>query len=100
MTAPMSAIDSPRLSCNSSLRRTIGVPPSSATPTSNEIRVRVEGCSKIRATDLPASASGAGPGPLVLQLAGPLQQPIETVGDLLAGDEVAVPAHGSAAPYS
>ena len=43
----MSPIDSPRLICSSSLRRITGVPPSSAIPTSNETRVRVEGCSKI-----------------------------------------------------
>ena len=44
----MSAIDSPRESCSSSPRRTIGVAPSSATPTSKEIRVRVEGRTKTR----------------------------------------------------
>ena len=46
-------------SCSSSPRRTIGVAPSSATPTSKEIRVRVEGCSKTRPTLRPASALGA-----------------------------------------
>ncbi len=46
----MSATDSPRVNCISSPRRTIGVAPSSATPTSNETRVRVEGRSKTRAT--------------------------------------------------
>ena len=53
----MSPIDSPRENCISSARRTIGVPPSSATPTSKEIRVRVEGFWKIRATLRPASES-------------------------------------------
>ena len=45
----MSPIDSPRESCSSSPRRTIGVAPSSATPTSKEIRVLVEGRSKTSA---------------------------------------------------
>ena len=53
----MSAIDSPRENCISSARRTIGVAPSSATPTSKEIRVRVEGRWKIRAMLRPASES-------------------------------------------
>ncbi len=44
------ADDSPRLSWRSSLRSTMGCPASSAIPTSNETRVRVEGWSKIRAT--------------------------------------------------
>ena len=57
----MSPIDSPRESCSSSPRRTIGVAPSSATPTSKEIRVRVEGCSKTSATLRPASASAPTP---------------------------------------
>ena len=53
----MSPIDSPRESCISSPRRTTGVAPSSATPTSKEIRVRVEGFSKTRAMLRPASES-------------------------------------------
>ena len=53
----MSPIDSPRESCSSSPRRTIGVAPSSATPTSKEIRVRVEGFSKTRPMLRPARAS-------------------------------------------
>ena len=53
----MSPTDSPRESCISSPRRTTGWPPSSATPTSKEIRVRVEGRSKTRATLRPASES-------------------------------------------
>ena len=57
----MSPIDSPRESCISSPRRTIGVAPSSATPTSKEIRVRVEGFSKTSAMLRPASASAPTP---------------------------------------
>ena len=62
MTRPMSPIDSPLLICSSSLRNTIGVPPSSATPTSKETRVLVDGCSKISATDLPANESAPSAG--------------------------------------
>ena len=61
--AAVSPIDSPRESCSSSPRRTIGVAPSSATPTSKEIRVRVEGFSKTSATLRPASASAPAPLP-------------------------------------
>ena len=64
----MSPIDSPRESCISSPRRTTGCAPSSATPTSKEIRVRVEGRSKTRATLRPASESA--PTPLARVAAG------------------------------
>ena len=57
----MSPIDSPRESCISSPRRTIGVAPSSATPTSKEIRVRVEGLSKTSAMLRPASSVAPAP---------------------------------------
>ena len=110
MTRPMSPIDSPLLICSSSLRSTIGVPPSSATPTSNETRVRVEGCSKISATDLPASESAPGAGRSAFSAAARVEQRVEPVGDLGAGDEVrrtggirgigGIGCHGSAARYS
>ena len=58
-TWAVSRIDSPREICISPSRRISGWPPSSATPTSNETRVRVEGCSKISATLRPASALDA-----------------------------------------
>ena len=54
-TRAASPIDSPRVSCISSERRIIGWPPSSNTPASNEVRVRVEGFSKISATVRPSS---------------------------------------------
>ena len=57
----MSPADSPRESWSSSPRRIRGVPPSSATPTSNETRVRVEGLSNSSATLLPASRSAPSP---------------------------------------
>src|SRR2546421_737122 len=43
-------MDSPRDICISPSRSTTGWPPSSKTPTSNEIRVRVEGLSEMTAT--------------------------------------------------
>ena len=52
----MSRIDSPRVSCISSGRRTIGCPPSSKTPDSNDVRVRVDGLLNTSATVLPSSA--------------------------------------------
>src|SRR4051794_29868807 len=55
-TSAVSLIDSPRSSCSSPGRRTIGWPPSSTTPASNERRVRVLGRSNRRATTLSASA--------------------------------------------
>ena len=55
-TSAVSRTDSPRESCISLSRSTSGVPPSSATPTSKEIRVRVDGRSKISATLRPSSA--------------------------------------------
>ena len=59
--AAVSPTDSPRESCSSSPRRTTGVPPSSATPTSNETRVRVEGCSNTSGRRAPAERVGARP---------------------------------------
>ena len=53
----MSRTDSPRVSCSSSVRSTIGWPPSSAIPASNDTRVRVEGFWKISATDRRFSTS-------------------------------------------
>ena len=55
----MSRTDSPRLSWSSSARRTIGWPPSSNTPASNDTRVRVDGAWKISATRRPARARDA-----------------------------------------
>ena len=90
----MSAIDSPRESCSSSPRRTIGVPPSSATPTSKEIRVRVEGLSKTSAMLRPASASA--PAPLArpgFQLGGAVEQLAELErAQLFAGEEISLQA--------
>ena len=57
----VSAIDSPRPSCSSSPRSVTGAPPSSATPTWNETRVRVDGRSKNSATAAPASAPAPSP---------------------------------------
>ena len=57
-------------------------------PTSKETRVRVEGCSKINATDLPASESAPAAGPTCLELVGPIEQSTELAGELLARDEV------------
>ncbi len=57
----MSPIDSPRENCISSARRTIGVAPSSATPTSKEIRVRVEGRWKIEGDAAAGQRVGAEP---------------------------------------
>ena len=87
----MSPTDSPRASCSSSPRRTSGVAPSSATPTSNETRVRVEGFSKTSATLRPASASA--PGAVArarLSARRAVEQRAELEGaELLAGEEVA-----------
>ena len=55
-TSAVSRTDSPRVSCSSLARSTIGWPPSSKTPASNETRVRVDGCSNRSATERPASA--------------------------------------------
>ena len=52
----MSRTDSPRVSCISSARRTIGCPPSSKTPDSNDVRVRVDGLLNSSATVRPSSA--------------------------------------------
>ena len=83
----MSRTDSPRVSCSSSARRTIGCPPSSKTPASNDVRVRVDGLLKSSATVRPSSAReerGA-----CLERGGAVQQQIEPVGvQLGAGDEV------------
>ena len=88
----MSPIDSPRVSCSSSARSTIGVAPSSATPTSNETRVRVEGFSKTSA-DRAAGERRRAPSPAItaaLELLGALEQRQQLVAiELLAGQEVA-----------
>lgn len=58
-TSAVSRSDSPRVICSSFARRTIGWPPSSKTPASNETRVRVDGCSNSSATVWPSSAREA-----------------------------------------
>ena len=70
------------------------MPPSSATPTSNETRVRVEGFSNTSATLLPASAIGPlAARPPRLQLERAVEQRAQLVArELLAGEEVA--GHG------
>ena len=55
-TSAVSRSDSPRVSCSSPARRTIGWPPSSTIPASNDTRVRVEGFSNSSATVEPSSA--------------------------------------------
>ncbi len=59
----MSSIVSPRPSCRSVEFSTTACPPLELTATSNETRVRVDGFSKISATDLPprwfANAAGS-----------------------------------------
>ena len=55
-TSAVSFTDSPRVSCISSGRRIIGWPPSSNTPDSNDVRVRVDGFWKMRATVRPSRA--------------------------------------------
>ncbi len=52
----VSRTDSPRVSCISSGRRIIGCPPSSKTPDSNDVRVRVDGLLNTSATVRPSSA--------------------------------------------
>ncbi len=49
-TSAVSRSDSPRDSCISPGRTTIGCPPSSTIPASNDVRVRVDGFPKISAT--------------------------------------------------
>ena len=91
----MSPIDSPRESCSSSPRRTIGVAPSSATPTSKEIRVRVEGFSKTRPMLRPASDLGSRrrAAPAGFQLERPVEQLAELErAQLFAGEEVLLQA--------
>ncbi len=90
----MSPIDSPRESCISSPRRTIGVAPSSATPTSKEIRVRVEGFSKTSAMLRPASESAPSRSPRpAFSSARPVEQLAELEGaQLFAGEEVPLQA--------
>src|SRR4051812_21463407 len=56
-TSAVSLIDSPRSSCSSPGRSTIGWPPSSTTPASNDSRVRVLGRSNNSAITLSRSAS-------------------------------------------
>ena len=71
----------------SSVRSTIGCPPSSATPASNEVRVRVEGAWKTSATVRPVQrvrAQRRG-----LELGGAIQQPPELGGrQFLPGQQV------------
>src|SRR3954452_13113524 len=55
-TRAVSPIDSPRESWSSPERSSIGWPPSSTTPASNDRRVRVEGRSKTSATTRPSRA--------------------------------------------
>src|SRR3954469_22523662 len=55
-TSAVSRSDSPRVICSSFARRTIGWPPRSKTPASNDTRVRVDGCSNSSATVRPSSA--------------------------------------------
>ena len=86
-TSAVSRTDSPRVSCISSARRTIGCPPSSKTPDSNDVRVRVDGLLNRSATVRPSSAreeSGAS-----LSAAARWSSEIEPVRvQLGAGDEV------------
>ena len=58
-TSAVSRIDSPRVSCSSPGRITIGWPPSSTIPASKLVRVRVEGCSNTSATLRPSSTREA-----------------------------------------
>ena len=90
----MSPTDSPRENCISSPRRTIGVAPSSATPTSKEIRVRVEGRWKIERDAAPGQRIGAEPlAAAGFQLQRPVEQLAELEGaELFAGEEVALQA--------
>ena len=53
----MSSIVSPRPSCSSADDSGTGWPPAEATATSNETRVRVDGFSKIIATERPVRRS-------------------------------------------
>ena len=86
-TSAVSRTDSPRESCISPSRSTIGVPPSSATPTSNEMRVRVEGRSKISATLRPSSAREIEA--VGLELGGAVEQrPQLLARNLLSGEEM------------
>ena len=66
------------------------MPPSSATPTSKEIRVRVEGFSKTSATERPARAPAPSPGLALLELGGALEQRRQRLWaiELLAGEKV------------
>ena len=90
-TRAVSAIDSPRESCSSSPRSTIGVAPSSATPTSNEIRVRVEGFSDERdAAARQLTGTGAVP-PSRFQLKSPVEQLAQSkCPELFACEEIAL----------
>ena len=89
-TRAVSPIDSPRPSCSSSARSASGCPPSSATPTWNETRVRVEGRSKNSATVRPRERGRSeSPFPARLQLDRPVEQRVELGGtELLAGQKV------------
>ena len=99
ITRPVSAADSPRVSCSSSPRSTTGWPPSSNTPTSNEIRVRVEGRSKISPTERPASASPPTPSARPRFSSSARSRSDEQTGaiELLSGQEVG--SHGSRRSY-
>ena len=75
-TRPVSSIVSPRPSCSSVDEITSGCAPSSATPTSNDTRVRVDGFSKISATERPCEPVGVCGG-IGLDLGRQLEQPGE-----------------------
>ena len=87
-TSAVSRTDSPRVSCSSPGRRTIGWPPSSTIPASNDVRVRVEGCSKISATVRPGERARRGRRRLEGERA--VQDRVEIAGRQLgAGEQVA-----------
>ena len=71
-TSAVSRTDSPRESCISPSRSTIGVPPSSATPTSKEMRVRVDG--PLEDQRDAASLQRAGDEAVGLELGGAVEQ--------------------------
>ena len=87
-TYAVSRTDSPRVSWRSSVRSTIGWPPSSAIPASNDTRVRVDGFWKISATVRQREHVGAVRGRLELER--PVDQREQLGGvELFAGEEVA-----------
>ena len=87
-TSAVSRIDSPRVSCSSFARSTIGWPPSSKTPASIDVRVRVDGCSNSSAAVFPSSTRDAQRRRLQRDRA--VEQRVELgSGQLLAGEEMA-----------